>query len=681
MRCFRIAIVICTLCVGASAAEFHVSPAGNDGNAGSEEAPFATLARARDAVRAVKAADGLPDGGLTVWVHAGRYHVADSFALGVEDGGAEGKPIAYRAVSGEEVRLVGGVTLPETAFEILQDEAILERMDLAARPHVMAVDLAAPGVTDLGEFPVSYGDPPLVPELFFNDKRMTLARWPNDGWAEVVKVIESGPAPWRNHESDQPGTFEYDGDRPKRWATAPAVWLHGYWCFDWRSETIQVKEIDTDKRHITFVKPHGYGLGKGNPAPRRYYAENLLEELDAPGEYYIDRDAGALYFWPPAALHEATVVLSTLTDPVVSLHETSHVALEGFTIEACAGTGVEVRGGDHAHVAGCVVRNTGHHGIVVEGGANHRVEGCDIYDTGRAGLRIGGGDRKTLTPSGHEAVDNHIHHVSRRQRTGAYHIHLGGVGVRMAHNLLHDGPHQAIGLQGNDHVIEFNEIHHTGMETDDCGAFYMGRNPSERGSVLRYNFWHHIGSELSHGSCAIYFDDGSGGQKVFGNVFYKAAGGTFGAVFVHGGHDNVVENNIFVECKIAFRQAPWSDERWKEYVAADLWQRKLLEEVDITKPPYSDRYPGLEGFLEPSGEPRLNHAYRNVVVNCDAFVQGNWAIMDNWVMDKDPGFVDPDNLNFQLRDNPYVYKRIPGFEKIPFDQIGPRRDVAPPKRP
>jgi len=114
------------------------------------------------------------------------------------------------------------------------------------------------------------------------------------------------------------------------------------------------------------------------------------------------------------------------------------------------------------------------------------------FDTGTAGLRMSGGDRRTLTPCGHEAVNNHIHHVSRRQRTRAYHVHLGGVGVRLANNLLHDGPHQAIGLTGNDHLIELNEIHHVGMDSDDFGAFYMGRNPSERGSVL-----HTIAAELT----------------------------------------------------------------------------------------------------------------------------------------------------------------------------------------
>jgi hypothetical protein len=94
--------------------------------------------------------------------------------------------------------------------------------------------------------------------------------------------------------------------------------------------------------------------------------------------------------------------------------------------------------------------------------------------------------------------------------------------VRLAHNLLHDSPHQSISLGGNDHVIELNEVHHISMDSDDCGAFYMGRNPSERGSIIRHNFWHHIGSTFSHGSCAVYFDDGSGGA---GPTFASCASG------------------------------------------------------------------------------------------------------------------------------------------------------------
>jgi hypothetical protein len=530
------------------------------------------------------------------------------------------------------------------------------------------------GITNYGTFPDQFSGAALVPELFFNDQRMTLARWPNEGWAEFSKVIESGPAPWRNHASDKLGAFAYDGDRPARWLHGAAVWLQGYWCFDWSSQTIRVQNIDTNEHRITLAKHHAYGLGSGNSGPRRFFAVNLLEELDQPGEYFIDRDAGALFFWPPSSLRGARVVLSTLTQPVIALRNVSYVTLRGLSIEVCAGNGIEIKGGRNDTIVACRVRNTGMDGVVVEGGTQHRVVACDIFDTGTAGLKIGGGDRQTLTPSGHGAVNNHIYHVSRRQRTHAYHVHLDGVGVRLAHNRLSDGPHQAIGLAGNDHVIEFNEIHHTGMETDDCGSFYMGRNPSERGSLLRYNFWHHIGSTRSLGSCAVYFDDGAGGQTVFGNVFYRAAGGSFGAVFSHGGHDNTVSNCIFIECPLALGSSPWKDDSWREWLTGALWQEKLVKDVDISKPPYADRYPELKGFMEFAGEPRRNHARANVIVNCRAVQTGNWDVTDSFVTDTDPGFVNAPKLDFRLRSDSAVFEKVPGFGKIPFEQIGLQRD-------
>ena len=73
------------------------------------------------------------------------------------------------------------------------------------------------------------------------------------------------------------------------------MWLLGYWCFDWYEEAIQVKAIDVDKRQITLARPTVYGVKQGNPSPRRYRALNLLEELDQPGEFYLDRFRPALF--------------------------------------------------------------------------------------------------------------------------------------------------------------------------------------------------------------------------------------------------------------------------------------------------------------------------------------------------------------------------------------------------
>ena len=151
--------------------------------------------------------------------------------------------------------------------------------------------------------------------------RMNLAGWPNEGWAVIDEVVESGPAPWRKHDSDALGVFTYKEDHPSTWAKARDLWLEGYWCFDWAAETIRVKSVDPETRHITLSKQHVYGLGSGNPAARRYRAVNLLEELDTAGEYFIDREEKALFFWPPTDLENAEIVLSLLRNPLIEVDQ------------------------------------------------------------------------------------------------------------------------------------------------------------------------------------------------------------------------------------------------------------------------------------------------------------------------------------------------------------------------
>ncbi|NCO40126.1 MAG: hypothetical protein GW892_15600 [Armatimonadetes bacterium] len=677
---------------------FYVATDGNDAwsgtlaaaNAGKTDGPFATLTRARDAVRALKATAPLPAGGVTVMVRAGTYEQQQTFELTAADSGTPEAPVIYRAAAGEEVRLTGGRAVPADAFGPVADAAVVARLDPAARGHVLQADLAALGIAELGQFPTRYRGAPTAPELFFNDQRMALAHWPNEGWTTIASIVDSGSRPRDGDNAGKPGIFEYAGDRPARWNAEAGVWLQGYWCYDWYAETIKVKSIDPAKRQIALAEPHLYGVKQGNPSPRRYRALNLLEELDQPGEYYIDRAGKRLYLWPPSELAGARLVLSTLTTPVVALTEAANVVVRGFVVEACLGDGLQVTGGTGDLMLACQVRNTRELGIRVTGGSAHRVEACDLHDTGTGGLVLSGGDRKTLTPAGQEAVNNHIWDYSRLQLTYANALMLAGVGNRAAHNLIHNAPHQAIGVAGNDHVFEYNVIHHICTETDDCGAYYKGRNPSCRGNVVRYNFWHNIGSPMGHGNAAVYFDDGDGGDTVFGNVFFRCGEpgrGSFGTVFSHGGHDLLAENNVFVECKRALGSAPWNDKRWKEAIDGGMgceWATRLLKEVDITKPPYTTRYPELVGFMDPQpGQPRVSRAVRNVIAMCADVRSGNWQVSreENWVTDGDPGFVDAAKGDFRLRPDAEVFTRLPGFQPIPFEKMGLYTDELRPTLP
>ncbi len=387
--------------------------------------------------------------------------------------------------------------------------------------------------------------------------------------------------------------------------------------------------------------------------------------------------------WPPEPLADAHIVLSTLNAPLLAVRDADNLILRSFIVEASLGNGIEVSGGSDVHIQACEVRNMREQGIYISGGTAHKIEACDIHDTGTGGITLSGGERKTLTPAGHEVVNNHIWRFSIHKPTYSNALNLQGVGNRAAHNLIHDAPHQAIAIGGNDHIIEYNIIHHVCMATDDCGACYKGRNPSCRGNIIRYNFWYDIGSPMGHGNAAVYFDDGDGGDTVFGNVFLRCGEpgrGSFGTVFSHGGHDLLAQNNLFIDCRRALGSAPWDDARWKDAVNGGqdcFWQEKLLQEVDITKPPYITRYPELVGFMDPQpGQPRISRAVNNVFVNCAEIKSGNWQVNPNtnWSTDHDPGFVSTPENNFLLKPDSEIFSHLPAFQPIPFDQIGLMKD-------
>ena len=332
-------------------------------------------------------------------------------------------------------------------------------------------------------------------------------------------------------------------------------------------------------------------------------------------------------------------------------------------------------GGRNNLIAGCAFTNFGKYAIVIENGLKSGVTGCDIFEVASGGISLNGGDRKTLTPGGNYATNNLIYSYARRMKTYQNAISLSGVGNRLANNVIHDAPHQAIGWSGNDHIIELNEIYEVLQETNDAGAIYNGRDPSHQGNIIRYNYLHNIGKEKGHGTNGIYFDDALCGNTVFGNVFYKAGvpgAAKMGSMFIHGGRYITVDNNIFIECEQAFNESPWSDETWNKYIDIHGWHKRLYEDVDISKPPYTDRYPWLQNILT---DKRPNILSRNLVYKCGAFLdRGKQELIDNYETQEDPGFVDASTQNFMLKDNAPVYSKIPGFQKIPFDKIGIYKD-------
>lgn len=645
----------------------YVSPEGCDTwsgmlpapNAQAADGPFKTLNRARDVIRTMKQSGPLPDGGITVFIRGGTYRMTKTFQLTSADSGTSGAPIVYQSYNDEEVRLIGGREI--TGFKPIEDPTVRNRLTKEYQDKILQIDLKAQGIDDFGELQPRGYDRPIYPaglELFFQDRPMQLARWPNQGWAK----IESVPA------GKDSGKFKYEGDRPKRWVQADDVWLHGYWTWDWADSYVRVKSINTEAKEITTHEPHGvYGYTAG----KRYYALNILEELDEPGEWFLDRKTGILYFWPPGKLDDGKAFVSILQEPIVAIEDASYITFRGLTIELVRGTACEMTGGSHNAIVDCRLRNIGNMAVIINGGTANGVSGCEISQTGDGGINLAGGDRKTLMPANHYASNNHIHHYSRWSRTYRPAIKVSGVGNYAAHNFIHNGPHTAILFSGNDHLFEFNEVCNVCYETGDVGAFYTGRNWTTRGTIIRHNYLHDINSPCSNGARAVYLDDLASGTTIFGNVFYKASR----AAYIGGGRDNIVENNIFIECDLAAhidaRGLGWA----KEHVAkGGEWNMyRKLEAVNFDKPPYSQRYPKLAGILE--DEPAVP---KGNVICCNVCSGGQWlelrnvdrnivTIKDNLVT-MEPGFVDRQNLDFRLKSDSAAYKL--GFKPIPMEKIG-----------
>ncbi|MBT3287279.1 MAG: hypothetical protein HN380_08025, partial [Victivallales bacterium] len=645
------------------AAEVHVAPDGNDAGDGSRARPFKTLARARDAVRALK---GKVKGAICVRVHSGEYPVTETLALTAEDSGTAEAPVVYRAEEMGKAVLYGGARV--SGLEPVTDPAILARLPKEGRGKVWQADLRAQGITDYGALRVrgGIGQPPAPPtlELFVDGQPMTLARWPNKGFVDIDKLIEPGLA-----KEKKPSVFSYLDDRHARWTQANDAWLLGYWHFLWADATIKIGKIDTAAKTITTAKPYNYGnRGMNNHQGIIYYAFNLLEEIDQPGEWYLDREAGMLYIHPPKDLTKATVEIGMHAGPMVTFDSVSHVRLEGLVFDLARYNGIQVSNSSDCLIAGCTIKRMAATGIIINGGARFGVFGCDLHTLGRKGVGISGGNREKLEPAGHFVENCRIHFFGRVDRTYTQAVTLGGVGNRLSHSLLYNCPTSVISMGGNDHLMQYNDVHSAVQESDDQGGVDMWGNPTFRGNIFRYNRFRSVGKtgseHAAHGQAAIRFDDTISDQLVYGNILYRSSNGNFGAVQMNSGRDNIFDNNLFIDNRHAI-SGGWNpgNQHWKTTKAGKKGGA-------YTNELYLKRYPKIANMFDKKGQ---NSFWRNVFWKCGTVVRRprNIEMFENAILEdnEDPGFIDLEGGDFDLAPDSPVFKRI-AFRPIPVAEIG-----------
>ena len=692
--------------------EFHLSSGASPGGDGRAARPFVTLEQAREAVRKVSDRGD----GVYVIIHEGLYKVSKTFTLGPEDSGSQHAPVVYRAAKGEKPVFFGGDEIKQEWFQPLQDRAIASRLtDPSAAKHILVADLKAHGITDYGTI-TRHGwslEPPdrIAPAwLSIGGERMTLARWPNAGedneflekrardaglrgMVSYTKVIDPGPARksakdwWLDKEfTDHGGTIEVPFDRMKHWSGVGDIWLDGVLSATWEWTYNRVASVDIGKRTITLGSGERAAIGVKKKVSH-FYFDNVIEEIDTPGEYTIDRERGLLYLYPPADFAGKSVIMSTLNDEIITMNGAKWITIEGLTFDTGRNNCLSLTDCEDVTIADCRVSNFAMGGFLIDGKRN-TVRDCHIHDLGAFGVMLGGGDLVTLE-RGDNVIENClIHDIGLEQKSQIPALYITGVGNTVRHNEIHDTPHFAIRMRGcNDCVVEFNEIRDLPYyHKFDGGSIYVytSNNPEQRGNVIRHNYFHDI---PSHG---VYIDNYTMGVLVERNVLHNVGNfaQNFMAIQSNSGGQNVFRNNVTIDCDKPISLGDFAAKNVYGEKLQGLWDA-CIEKYGagkIEQTPHA-KYDDFKVFLGFKAEKEFRYqasdAHGNLMFNPTVPLHeraqkdkgilnrtGMLRFSNNWQTDDDPGFVDWRNGDFRLREDASVFDAIPGFEPIDLSLMG-----------
>ena len=498
---------------------FYVSLQGNDHWSGRKpvtqdggtDGPFATLAGARNAIRTLRSGQRVP-GPVTVMVLGGTYYLKEPLLLDSQDSGTEMEPITYTAYPDQKPVLSGSVKIVE--WKPYQDSIL--------QCHL----------------PEAKVDRWSFRQLFFNGKRQIRARWPNrdpdeplyGGWAFIESIFPE--------DDDQSPGFRFaPNDTLPHWTNGSQAEVQVFPWYCWVNDFIPVKHIDADDRTITLgrrVRPGFMSLLPGN----RFCVENVLEELDQPGEWCLDVETGTLYFWPPGETVEDGRAIAPRIDRLIEVRGTAekpvrHVTISGLTFThtlspypeqqpeyfhspTLRGAGVTLQ-----HCADCRIEDNqffmlGGDGVRLQGSnARNRIVGNEIAFVGGAGISLAS-DRPGNTHTwADQAVlrqhskqypylirnvisNNHIHHcgVIKKNCGGVQLYGINSIDNVISHNLIHHMSDKGVTMQDGFGrvIVEYNNLYQLGLEIADTGGLMTNRwfvledDPElGNGNIVRFN--------------------------------------------------------------------------------------------------------------------------------------------------------------------------------------------------
>ena len=474
-------VILVSFCVPSFALELYVSPDGHDANPGTKDRPFATLAHAHDAVRQIKKPLKEP---VTVCIRGGTYYLDEPLVFTAEDSGSREAPVRFVAYKDEKPVLSGGV-----------------KLDLTWRPYRNGIFQANVSMVRKSKLTFT--------QLFVNGIRQHPARYPN--FADDYRY--NGPGCSADAISPE---------RVKRWKNPIGGIVHGLSSHRWGSLHYQITGVDENGR---LKLKGGDQINRSSSLLHKQYrfVENIFEEMDAPGEWYLNSNKGILYLIPPKGVditraRVEAVLLEQLVEFRGSIRQpVRNIHLRGLTLIQTARTVLEkyepllrgdwsiVRAGavffecaECCSVTDCFFDAVGGNGVFISN-YNRRIKvaGCKFTEAGDSAICLVGDFKavrsastwqnqiadppdKTVGPATQNYPALCVIHNNLIHNIGIFGKQTAGVFISMAaeitvsHNTIYRVPRAGIcindGTWGG-HLIEYNDVFNTVRETGDHGPF------------------------------------------------------------------------------------------------------------------------------------------------------------------------------------------------------------------
>lgn len=503
---YKILILLLLLANGISAKEIFVSPSGNDRGEGTRENPFATFARALVEVKEFAGKEP-----LSIWFNEGTYYLSETIEFKHEWSGSAENPIVFSALPGAEVIVKGSKLLDQLSWSEYRNGIYVTKV-----PAKLSFD-----------------------QLFVNGKRQIRSRFPNYDYQNPIRggkgyqQVTDGT----DRRYDQWFSFDPDKFSNKDWKHPETGIVHAFQSHNWGNMQYQIKEIKRAENKVMLAEggwqlQRSYGIGGKGKKASWFFIENIFEELDVPGEWFLDTETDQLYYYPETAINlaEATIEVPVLKD-LIQLKGSSefpvkNIQFSGFNFTHSTLTFMEeyepvargdwaihrggaifMEGSENCIIEDCSFEYLGGNGVFMSAyNRNNQVKNCVFVHTGESAVcfvgspsavrfyqtwddrEIDGKDWNEMRqdmdlepgPKTPDYPQNCVVENSIMHDFGDFGKQVAGVYISMSHkirvsfNTVYNCPRAGIcindGTWGG-HIIEHNDIWETVRETGEHGPF------------------------------------------------------------------------------------------------------------------------------------------------------------------------------------------------------------------